>query len=560
MCGRADLGIRQSIGEPSSYANAKQVAVRHMSFAWEVSFAATQITGTTALSVEALKDGASVVLDTRDLEILSVTCEGAPLVFALGEQSEAFGTALTITLATPLKAGESAVLTVSHRTSVACTALSWLTAAQTVGGGHPYLFSQCQAIHARSLFPCQDTPGTRATYDAAITAPAELAVCMSALQDGEPAVGGATKVTRFRQPVAIASYLVALVVGNLERREVSERVAVWSEPEVVATAAYDFADTEKVVAIGEKLAGPYVWGRYDVVSLPGSFPYGGMENPCLTFVSPTIVTGDRSLFSVVAHEVAHSWTGNLVGPETWEDFFLNEGFTMFLERRIMSELNGKDYFDFSASEGGASLKATVREIGETHPFTALRPDLKGVDPDDSFSLIPYEKGFAFICYLRSVVGSNTEFDAWLLSYIQTFKHKMITTEDMIGHMQDYFTEGGEGRRFVDFTKIDWVTWLDHPGMPPVLVSDSVESTLLTQCKELAAKWQALCGGATVEGLSEGDLKGWESSQICRFMDLFQTSVDGMGGERKQMKRGRNILVCPIFQRDSAQQERSRLMF
>eukprot|EP01061_Rhynchopus_euleeides_P047701 TRINITY_DN9720_c0_g1_i1.p1 TRINITY_DN9720_c0_g1~~TRINITY_DN9720_c0_g1_i1.p1 ORF type:complete len:615 (+),score=211.40 TRINITY_DN9720_c0_g1_i1:89-1933(+) len=505
--------IRAPNVEPSSHANLTEVRVRHVAFDWDVDFEKKEICGSATMTADVLQDTERITLDTRNLHVTGVTVNGTDAPHSFGDTTDAFGAALQIQ-SPPLSKGTEATVSIRYATSPGSSALNWLAPAQTVGGKHPYLFSQCQAIHARSLFPCQDTPGNRATYEAKVTAPAPLRALMSALQEGAAVEEAGKITTRFRQPIAIASYLVAIVVGHVEKRDVSERVAVWSEPELVDIAAHDFADTEKVIAIGESLVGPYEWGRYDVVSLPGSFPYGGMENPCLTFVSPSIVTGDRSLFNVVAHEVAHSWTGNLVGPNTWEDFYLNEGFTMFLERRIMSELLGEDYFDFDALQGGTGLRETISRLGEDNPYTALRPDLRGVDPDDSFSTVPYEKGFAFLCYLRSVVGSNADFDAWLRVYIQAHRHKMITTEIMIGHLTEYFTTEG---RSVDFSQVDWAKWLDAPGHVPVCVLK--ESKLDVASKALCDKWVALLGGEGAS-VSPADLEGWSSAQTCRTMELF----------------------------------------
>ena len=516
------LPVRTASKEPSSFANLDEVRVKHVAFDWVVDFEKKVVRGSVTLDVHASADADKIVLDTRDLAIESVSLEGTPIpAFSLGEADAAFGSSLTIPAS--FKKDTTSALTISYTTSPTCTALNWLTPAQTSDGTHPYMFSQCEAIHARSLFPCQDTPGNRATYSAKVTAPHPLQVLMSALQQGEAVTEGGLTTTVWSQPVAIASYLVAVVVGFVEKRVISDRVAIWSEPGCVDMAAHDFRDTEKVVKIGEDIVGPYVWGRYDVVSLPGSFPYGGMENPCLTFVSPSIVTGDRSLFCVVAHEVAHSWTGNLVGPETWEDFYLNEGFTMFLERKIMSVVEGAEYFDLDSEIGLSTLKGTIESLGEDNPFTALRPALVGVDPDDSFSSVPYEKGFAFLIYLRDVVGDEAAFDLWLHDYIQDHKHQSITSEIMIAHLRAWFSDAGKGHT-VDFGKVDWAAWLDAPGMPPVIAHKP--SPLAQKAKDLADQWLGLIeGGGTLSG---EEMSGWTSGQTCIAMGRFVTEAKKLG--------------------------------
>ena len=227
---------------------------------------------------------------------------------------------------------------------------------------------------------------------------------MSAIPLGEPAdVGDGKRCFEFEQRVPIPPYLLALAVGNVEAVEIGPRSKVWSEPEMVQAGAFEFAETEDFLKAAEQVAGPYVWGRYDLLLLPPSFPYGGMENPCLTFVTPTLLAGDRSQAHVVAHEIAHSWSGNLVTNKTWEHFWLNEGFTVFIERKIMNKMYGKSVFDFNAIGGLMELKETVARLGESHPHTVLKPALAGgVDPDDVFSKVPYEKGFAFLVYLEHV--------------------------------------------------------------------------------------------------------------------------------------------------------------
>eukprot|EP01064_Diplonema_japonicum_P015284 TRINITY_DN2300_c0_g1_i1.p1 TRINITY_DN2300_c0_g1~~TRINITY_DN2300_c0_g1_i1.p1 ORF type:complete len:610 (+),score=137.38 TRINITY_DN2300_c0_g1_i1:67-1896(+) len=513
---------RQTAGDPSTYANISEVVVKHMSFDWRVDFDLKEIQGSAELSVEVLKDTDKVVLDSRDLKIHQVTVGSTAASHTAGEATEAFGSAVTVHAPVPLKAGTTTSIRITYQTEPQSTALAWLPAEQTDSGKHPYLFSQCQAIHARSLFPCQDTPGVRATYDAKVTVPKELRALMSALLDTTEVVGDSC-VTTFKQPVAISSYLVALVVGNLEKRDISDRVAIWSEPQVVEAAAFDFSDTDKFVSAGEALVGPYEWTRYDVVCLPGSFPYGGMENPCLTFVTPSLLTGDKALCDVICHEVAHSWTGNLVGPKTWEDFYLNEGFTMFLQRKIMSRLYGEEYFDFDAIQGWDDLKNYMELVGKDHAYTVLRPNLEGVDPDDAFSVVPYEKGFNFICHLESVVGNKKWFEQWLHEYIQTFKHQAITTNDMVNHLVQFFSH--EDHK-ADFSKVDFVAWLDTPGMPHAIPGFS--SKLLDDAVDLAQRWKSVAEG-TAKEVSENDIKGWSSSQICCFLTRvdFPMPVDSL---------------------------------
>eukprot|EP00878_Enallax_costatus_P024387 GHUV01026023.1.p1 GENE.GHUV01026023.1~~GHUV01026023.1.p1 ORF type:complete len:510 (+),score=124.28 GHUV01026023.1:209-1738(+) len=439
----------------SSFANSQDVLVRHSHFELDVNFNTKVLEGFVHVHIEAVSDGPKeLVLDTRDLTLHGVTLQstGEKLKYKLGEKHKALGSPLHIELPSGFSTGSKLNLGIRFSCSPQSTALQYLDPEQTAGGKHPYLFTQCQAIHARSLVPCQDTPAVKSSYSAAVRVPADLTALMSAVpKDGPPSIqpdttldfdssstesepitapegvphlppppsGSDTKLCYFLQKVPIPSYLIALAVGELESRQLSDRSCVWSEPSVVDAAAYEFADTAKYLEAGEALAGPYVWGRYDLLLLPPSFPYGGMENPCLTFVTPTLLAGDRSLTNVVAHEIAHSWTGNLVTNASWEHFWLNEGWTMFLERKIVGKLQGDAALQFYAAQGAQSLADEVSRIGPDHNFTRLVPDLSaGEDPDDAFSRVPYEKGFYFLYYLQvqccaEVAGADPGFKGGL---------------------------------------------------------------------------------------------------------------------------------------------------
>merc|ERR1719233_2647114 len=362
------------------------------------------------------------------------------------------------------------------------TALQWLEPDQTLAGTHPFLFSQCQAIHCRSLVPCQDTPSVKAPYTASITAPSKLAALMSAIRQGEPQLVGDDKsITKWEQKVPVQSYLIAIAVGGLESRKIGPRSHVWAEPGLVDRAAHAFAETESFLQTAEALCGPYVWGDYDILVLPPSFPFGGMENPCLTFATPTLLSGDRSNANVIAHEIAHSWTGNLVTNSNFEHFWLNEGFTVFTERKILGRMRGEQMRDFHAILGWRDLEETVNsQFNPTHPFTALVPDLSGVDPDDAFSTIPYEKGSTFLWYLEELVGGPEKFEPFLKNYYEHFKYKSITTDQFKSFFLTYFSSNPST------SSIDWDTWLYSPGMPPY--KPSFDETLAVKSRELADKW------------------------------------------------------------------------
>lgn len=282
----------------------------------------------------------------------------------------------------------------------------------------------------------------------------------------------------FIQKVPIQSYLIAIAVGALESREISPRCSVWSEKELIEESYYEFANTEKQLKAAEEICGPYVWGNYDLLVLPPSFPFGGMENPCLSFITPTLLAGDRSLANVVAHEIAHSWTGNLVTNKNFEHFWLNEGFTVFIERRIINRLEGKAMEDFQALDGVVELRETIEHLGKDNNLTSLVVNLKNhVHPDDSFSKVPYEKGSLFLRYLENVTGGPEVFEPFLRKYFDTFKYKSIDTDEFVNFFKNYFNASK------DIEAIDWNTWLYSPGMPPVI--PNYDDSYAKVCEQLA---------------------------------------------------------------------------
>uniref|UniRef100_A0A8C8BKL7 Leukotriene A-4 hydrolase n=1 Tax=Otus sunia TaxID=257818 RepID=A0A8C8BKL7_9STRI len=404
------------------------------------------------------------VLDTKDLQVFKVTVNGQDAKFGFGEKHSFKGTPLEITLPYELRRGQEAIVEISFESSPKSSALQWFSPEQTSGKKHPFLFSQCQATHCRAIFPCQDTPAVKLTYYAEISVPKELVALMSANRDGEipDPEDSSRKIYRFSQNVPIPCYLIALVVGALESRKIGPRTLVWAEKELVDKSAYEFAEAEAMLKTAEDLAGPYIWGQYDLLVLPPSFPYGGMENPCLTFVTPTLLAGDRSLSNVIAHEISHSWTGNLVTNKTWEHFWLNEGHTVYLERRIGGRLFGEQFRHFQALGGWRDLQNTINTLGDKNPVTNLIPNLNEVDPDVAYSSVPYEKGFALLFYLEQLLGGPDVFIGFLKAYIQQFAYKSIVTEDWKKFLYSYFKDK------VDvLDKVDWNLWFHAPGMPPV---------------------------------------------------------------------------------------------
>ncbi|KAG9067400.1 Leukotriene A-4 hydrolase [Linnemannia hyalina] len=471
--------------DPNSQSNLDEVKTSHIHLNLAVDFVAKTLAGSAELDIEAITDNVSkLILDTSFIAIHSVTLNGAPLKYTLADRHEKYGSALTIELGKALAKGDKAKVVIAYATTEECTACQWLEPSQTAGKKHPYLFTQCQAIHARSLVPCQDSPSVKLTYSANINAP--LRAVMSAVPTGEEKQANGTTTYKFHQKTRMPSYLIALAVGNLEGREIGPRSTVWTEPEVIEAAAWEFVDTESFIRTGEELLTPYDWGRYDLLVLPASFPYGGMENPCLTFVTPSLLAGDRSLVDVVAHEIAHSWMGNLVTTENWEHFWLNEGFTVFVERKILGRMQGKEHAEFSAIIGHKAMVESVEIYGEDHPFTALRPCLRGEDPDDAFSSIPYEKGFNLLYYLEKHLGGPEVFEPYVRAHVQEFAGRSINTDDWKAFLYS-FMEKNHGQEKVDLlNKVDWEAWLAGTGMPPV--ENKFDDTLAKACNCLCKKW------------------------------------------------------------------------
>ncbi len=481
-----------------SFGNPGQVRVEHIRLFLTVDFDAKILRGEAALRIKraagAPRDS-PLVLDTRDLVIEAVMTHGDPhldnrLPYTLGKPDPVLGTPLTIDIS---EAGGEVI--VRYRTSPKSSALQWVDAPRTAGRTRPFLFSQSQAIHARSWIPCQDSPGVRVTYDARIQVPNGLTAVMAA--DRVSQKGDATT---FKMDQPIPSYLIALAVGDLVFKPLGKRTGVWAEPSVIAGAAAEFTDTEKMVEAAEARFGPYRWGRYDMLVLPPSFPFGGMENPKLTFLTPTVIAGDKSLVALIAHELAHSWSGNLVTNATWRDFWLNEGFTTYIERRIVEDLYGKDRATMEAVLGKQELLAEIARFDAKDEI--LHVDLKGRDPDEGMTRVPYEKGALFLAALEHVVGRDT-IDAFLKGYFDHFAFQSLTTADFEQYLQaELFSKGRK--------PIDVRAWLHEPGLPAG--TPEPHSGRFTELDALAARWSD--GAASATDLKAKD---WNTLEWLHFL-------------------------------------------
>jgi leukotriene-A4 hydrolase len=464
---RADSGAINPTFDYHSYANVDQFRVTHLELDLRVDLEGQSITGMAALELKRLDPRATqIVLDTKDLMILDVTQKATDVLgataknqtvwvsrpFHLEKPDPILGSALVIELP-PSKRGTEAIR-IDYETLPASAALQWLTPKQTARH-KAFLYTNSEPIGARSWIPLQDTPQVRATYKAKVHTDADVRAVMSAENDPKAKRGGEYT---FVMPEAVPSYLIALAVGDLEFQETGPRTGVYAEKSMIKAAAKEFADTESMIQANEKMFGPYRWSRYDVLVMPPSFPEGGMENPRLSFITPTVIVGDKSLVSVIAHELAHSWAGNLVGNATWRDLWLNEGFTDYMESRIMTAVYGEQRSSMEAVLGLKSLRADLAKLKPADQILAI--DLQDRDPDEAFSEIPYEKGRLFLNYLDAKFGRE-HFDAFLRGYFDHFAFKSVTTEQFLAYLQENLLD-----RFPGIVSRDQVNdWVLRPGLP-----------------------------------------------------------------------------------------------
>ncbi len=449
-----------TVRDVHSHAQPSVARVTHVSVDLQADFDRKVLSGVAELFIQAAPGATEVVLDARNLDIQAARAsDHSPLRYTLGVDDPILGQALTVQLP-PAGADGRHVIEIVYATRPDAAALQWLTPAQTAGGRRPYLFSQGQAILTRTWIPTQDSPGIRQTWDARITAPSDLKVVMSAenvTPQGEAAGEGLTGWS-FREPNPVPPYLIAIGVGDVDFAAIDERTGVWTEPSKLQEAHDELVPTAEMVDVAERLYGPYRWGRYDLLVLPPSFPFGGMENPRLTFATPTIIAGDRSLVSLVAHELAHSWSGNLVTNATWDDFWLNEGFTVYFENRIMEQLYGRDRALMLQSLGWGDLQSTLADLPAAD--TRLKLELAGRDPDEGMTDIAYEKGAAFLRTIERIVGRE-RFDAWLKGYFERNAFRPMTTELFLADIRQHLIRGDQALE--DQLMMD--AWIYQPGMP-----------------------------------------------------------------------------------------------
>jgi leukotriene A-4 hydrolase/aminopeptidase len=487
-----------------SYARPEHVRVRHVDLDLHVDFERQRLHGHATLAVERTSkdDKQPLLLDSRKLSIekIEVSLDGKTFEearFEVGKEDPILGSPVTVVLP-----GKGKSVRVHYATGPQASGLLWLGREMTASRKHPFLYTQSEAIHARSWIPLQDSPGVRVTYSAHLHTPTGMLAVMSATNDPKNPRNGEH---RFEMKQAIPPYLIALAVGDLEFEALGARTGVYAEPGVVKKAAAEFGDLEKMVEAVEELYGPYRWGRYDVLVLPPSFPFGGMENPRLTFLSPTVLAGDRSLVSLLAHELAHSWSGNLVSNATWSDFWLNEGFTVYLERRIVEKVYGEKRAAMEAVLGRRSLEREMADLKLSDQV--LHIDLKGRDPDDGLTDIPYEKGSLFLKHLEATFG-RAKFDQFLKSYFDHFAFRSITTADFASYLEEHLLKG-DPQRAAKVPVEEWLYKSGLPGTAPAFRAEAFEAV-----EKQAKAWAE---GKT----AAGDLRtaDWSTQEWLHFLDV-----------------------------------------
>jgi leukotriene-A4 hydrolase len=497
-----------SIMDPHSCARPDEAVITHLSLDLKVDMAARRLRGTASYAIKRTS-GDSVRFDTDGLTVRSVRLgDGSPAEFSLGDSSF-LGRALSV----KLPEGADTVI-IDYETGPDARALQWLSPEQTTDKSKPFLFTQGEAILTRSWIPVQDSPGIRFTYDAKVTVPNDLMAVMSAQNAQERSTDG---VYTFRMDKPIPAYLVALAVGDIAFKPIDERTGIYAEKSVLDKAVWEFADMGRMVTAAEELYGPYRWGRYDVIVLPPSFPFGGMENPMLTFATPTIIAGDRSLTALIAHELAHSWSGNLVTNATWDDFWLNEGFTVYFEHRISEKLYGADYSAMTGMLGHQDLVASIKDIenGKHPEDTRLKLDLTGRDPDDGMTDIAYEKGYGLLRVLESKVGRE-KFDAFLRGYFDRFAFQGMTTEKFVAYLKEKLLVPNN----VDLNVDRWIYQTGLPDDDIVPASDR-----FAKVDQEIVRWTS---GTPAKKLA---VKDWSTFEWMHFLRHLPDSLDnGRMGE------------------------------
>jgi len=519
------------VKDEHSFANPNQAVVKHLDLDIAVDFTTQTISGKASWQIENTSKGNEIIFDENTLNITKVTLgnDEKPTTFRLGTAVAFHGKPLYIKInSTTTK------VNIYYNTTKEAVALQWLTPAQTADKKKPFLFSQGESIWSRTWIPCQDSPSIRFTYSAKVTVPKDLLAVMSATN---PQQKNNTGIYTFHQEKPIPSYLMAIAVGDIDFQAIDHRTGVYAEPSLLKKAAWEFAELGKMVNTAEKLFGPYQWGRYDVLVLPPSFPYGGMENPNLTFLTPGVIAGDRSLTSLLAHELGHSWSGNLVTNATWDDIWLNEGFTTYVEHRIGEAVFGIQEAKMQDVLSRKSLHDNMQEYGTNNPDTRLKVSTTGKNPDDGLSDIPYEKGYAFLQTVEKAVG-RAAFDGFLTNYFKSHEFQSITTEDFVTYFNQNLIKGDKA--LADKIKLnDWVYKSDIPDNCITPVSDDFKAI-----DSIQKTWRQ----TGIKGLSQKIKSTNEKQHFIDYLpeDITQKEISAIDAEFNFTKEGNFVIKRQWF--------------
>ncbi|KAJ4485336.1 peptidase family M1-domain-containing protein [Lentinula aciculospora] len=524
--------------DPTSQANYTEIATEHVFFKWTIDFANQKIVGSATHDLRVSKDNVGeVIFDTADLVIEFVEVEGKSVSYEIKPKHPIMGSALHIPLPSGVKSGSSVKATIKYQTTKECTALQWLAKEQTQGKSFPYLFSQCQPIYARAMAPIQDSPSVKIKYSAEVTS--ILPALMSAIRQSPPSDGpahdgkviGKDSVTYvYHQPIPIPSYLIAIAAGNVVYRPFPRHpgkewtCGIWSEPELIEAAYWEFsADTTRFLASAEEIVVPYRFGVYDLLVLPPSFPYGGMENACLTFLTPTLLAGDRTLVDVIAHELTHSWFGNGVTHADASHFWLNEGWTTYIERLLLQVIHSPADRGFSFIIGYKALQDDLEMYVDRPKYQRLVIEFKkGEDPDDAYSRIPYDKGANLILHLERSLGGLDVFLPYVRDYVSTFMGRSITTQQWKSHLYGYYENHGGAEKIKALDTIDWDAWFYGEGLE-LPVKMEYDSSLAESAYRLAEHWDSSRSLEILKlAFQEDDMNGFSSTQKVVFLERLQS--------------------------------------
>ncbi|KAE9579593.1 Leukotriene A-4 hydrolase [Colletotrichum fructicola] len=499
--------------------NFKEVVTKHTEIDVTIDFERTVLVGSTIVTFESrLASLTEIILDTSYLIVKKATINGTRVSWDLKAPKDANGSPLRICLDRAYENGEAFKLAIDFETTTDTTGLQWFKASQTDDKKYPFMFSQGEPVHARSMFPCQDTPSIKTTFD--MTIRSILPVVASGTPENDPIFPPIQeplelKTYKFKQEIPISNYLFAVASGNLAGEKIGPKSYVYCAPGDLEACKAEFKpDLQAIIKSAENLIFEYPWPLYNLVVLPKSFHLGGMENPVFNFYSATVVSGDRENIGVVAHEFAHSYSGNLVTNDAWEHFWLNEGWTVYIERCILRDLRGEEAVQLEAIVGWQDLLYNIDAYGGNESvFTSLVLEFQGKRPDDIMSKISYEKGYTFLCFLEQQVGRE-KWHKFVPHYFKTFFGKSVNSEQFKNCILEFFSQDIPAA--VALHAVDWETWYHKPGAPPKPIFDS---SLYRDCIELCDKWKMLSSNESAFTPSSKDVEGWTVGQLLVFLDL-----------------------------------------